>query len=127
MAQQKELSGAYIAAVVGLLLGVLGMHRFYLRHHLSAIVLTLVFVVGLFMFVKEIVVQYQALLGQLLGALSSGAALHDIPNLEQEVSPPGNHNRAIAGALCGIGLIWWVVDLFLLPGMVKRYNAAQQD
>lgn len=126
-AADKTLPGAYGMAILGILLGIVGMHRFYLRRYISATLMTGLFLTGLFMLVSELILTYYSLLSSLstaLTGLSAGgnfASIPDIPTLS-----PLDGDDAVYGLIIGgISVVWWFIDLFLLPSMVKHYQAAR--
>ncbi|MCH9758136.1 MAG: hypothetical protein K0U19_03395 [Proteobacteria bacterium] len=122
----KTLSGAYGSAILGLLLGIVGMQRYYLRHYISATVMTLIFVGGLFLLTFEIILKYYSLLDQLtssLSALSSGnGQFGNVPQIDTVLQTSNNLNLYLGYVCCAVGGGWWVLDLFLLPKMVREYN-----
>ena len=119
----KTVPGAYGMAILGLVLGIIGMQRFYVRRYLSATLQTLIFLGGLFVFIWEIVQHYYNLLNQLTASLGAGATLNTIPEITG--GTVGDIDLVVGYALVGIGGAWWVVDLFLIPFMVKEFNRAE--
>ena len=120
----KTLSGAYGSALLGILLGIVGLHRFYLRRYISATLMTLLFLTGLFILVSELILSYYSLLGSLSTALtdiSAGGNFSNIPTIP--TTGPLNAKQAPYGILaCGLGVVWWLADMILLPSMVKKYR-----
>ena len=127
MAQpEKSLAAAYGRALLGPVLGIFGLQRYYLHRYFSATVMTMLFIVGLMWGVVILLTPHLALLTEVATSLSFGGLSGNISNIEQQLTaaPPEEQRQrlAYAGSLCGISVLWWVLDLFLLPGMVRKYQ-----
>lgn len=113
----KSLGIAYAWAVVGLLLFIWGIHRYYLRRSMSATYVSIMSFAGVGVLVISI------------GALDS-ADNYDVDEwglfligLQQFFTYLLYIPFLIFGfTYVVIAFLWWFVDLFLLPSMVKDYN-----
>lgn len=125
-AAEKSVGGAYGMAVVGLLLGIVGMQRFYVRRYVSATLMTAVFIAGLFLLTWELIVGYYALLNQVTGALAAldggTPQLGAVPDISS-VGRPSDAALLYGKIAGGVGIAWWAVDLLLIPKMVREFNA----
>lgn len=119
-APRKSLSSAYGWAVVGILLGVLGMHRFYVRRYLSATLQTALFLIGVVIFVGHYFSQYYGLLNAAVTALSAGGSAGSIPDLSTYTQ--SSPYLPIGMWLLAAGGVWWLVDLTQIPKMVNQFN-----
>lgn len=130
--EEKTNNSAYLWLVVGLLLGVLGAHRFYLHRYPSAMLMTGLFLIGVIIFVSDYLLAYISVIEQLGGALAAGGQAGNIPDITQIIggsSGGGSQadNQSYAIAACSMSGLWWVLDWFLIPGMVRKFNKAQGE
>lgn len=107
-------------AFVGLVLGVFGMQRYYLKQRIMGTLMSAVFLLG----VVLIVSYYAGIVSDMLSAalaFDSGGNFSDIPDLTQALNarPPRLY---AGGALCVLGAAWLVIDLFRLPSLVRKYR-----
>ena len=119
----KNLAGAFAMAFLGLVLGVFGMHRYYLKQRIYGTLLSSVFLSGLLV----IFLSYAGMVNEVLtGYLSYSASgnIGHIPDIGMlMVSPP---LRVYLGVgLCVVGIVWFFVDLLYLPSAVKKYRAGK--
>ena len=102
----KTLSGAYGSALLGILLGIVGLHRFYLRRYISATLIDAAVSDGIvYLSVPNSFCPYYSLLGSLSTALtdiSAGGNFSNIPTIP--TTGPLNAKQAPYGILaCGTG------------------------
>lgn len=116
--QKKTLSRAYAWAVIGLCLGILGMHRYYLHRRLTATLLSFIFLTGVLLMVYHYTGLIHAVLDAMTATASGNAnfAMLDRAFQTAHEKPPYFYAGSV---ICGSGICWWFVDLFLLPGMMQ--------
>jgi TM2 domain-containing membrane protein YozV len=124
---QKTTGGAYGMALLGFLLGIFGLHRIYLRQYGYGIALSAVAIAGLLLMVAQYVAIMSDMLAGLTAAATAGgdanfADIPDVSNLKALVDSPPPQMR-LGMALFGVGLAWFVVDLFFVPWAVRKHNA----
>jgi TM2 domain-containing membrane protein YozV len=115
-----NLKAAYAWLVIGLILGVLGCHRFYLRLYYSGVAMTAGFLVAVFLSFYEAVAFVNQYLSALLDA-SSGRLYGDIPDIhglpalvaEAFLSPLPLSLAVVSG-------VWWCADAFMLRRLVEK-------
>ena len=103
-----------VAYLLWFFLGLLGVHRFYAGETRSAVVMLLMQLVGG--------------LAMIAGILRSGTIMTidgpDFGSVYATMSPDGETDLlfGLGSLLMGLVWLWWIVDLFLVPIMVRRYN-----
>lgn len=121
---KKNVFRAYVMAIIGLLLGVIGMHRFYLELNMSGMLMLFIFIAG----IASFAVGYTHLLSPLLLELSAlDGVLHgDLSALadKQLISQSPDHKLWFygGGIMCVASLSWLAVDLLLMRDLVRRAN-----
>jgi TM2 domain-containing membrane protein YozV len=87
-----------LAYVIWFFFAAFAGHRFYLRRYQSAVIMLLLWVAGVFLITVALV----------MGASESGESAGTL--------------MIIAVIVFMVPVIWIFVDLFLIPGIVRRYN-----
>ncbi|MDM5148015.1 TM2 domain-containing protein [Candidatus Persebacteraceae bacterium Df01] len=119
----KTTFKAYMMALVGILLGIVGLHRFYLGMNFTGALMLLLFVGGVAFFA----IGYAHLLTPLLQQLSvSNGDFTQLP-------PNGLFDEETKGWFVGGGLLiaaslcWLAVDLILMPSLTTQANRHQSN
>lgn len=121
----KNSGSAYGMAFLGLLLGIIGLHRFYVRRSFSAMLMSAVFLAGMTLLAYEIAIRYYALIDVVSQSSSGLLSFYygDSPQINLITEQvPGNSSIALGIIICAVGFLWWLVDLLLIPGLVNKYN-----
>lgn len=122
---KKSLGGAYALAFVGLFFGVLGAHRYYLKHRLRGTLMSALFLTGVLLIAYKYISLYAGIINEAVAMLSAldGAQtdLSQIQLFNKEALAP-DAKLQIGIILCAVGFVWWLADLFVLPSAVKKYN-----
>ena len=121
MADNFKTSGkAYMTALVGLLFGVVGAHRFYLEMNFTGMLMLLIFLGGVFC----LGIGYVQMLSPLLTAVTSigveGAQALPTDGL---ISHESKGYFIVGSLLCLAALCWLAVDLLTMPMLTKKANA----
>ena len=120
--KKKYLWKAYGAAFLGLVLGLVGMHRFYLEYMVSGILMMLILIGGIASLVYGYFLVFAPVIEGLVNAAGGGVNFNDIPDLGQLQQFGKGKWFNIGYALCGVSLLWFLVDLLFMPELVRRAN-----
>ena len=118
----KSIFRAYCLAIIGLIFGIIGMHRFYLGFFNTGMLMAMMFFGGVCCFA----IGYFHLLAPFLTALSSVGG--DLAALAKALPADGALNLEskpwfLAGiALCVSSLCWLAVDLLFMPQLAAKAN-----
>ncbi len=109
--------------VLGLLLGIFGLHRYYAGKPVSATLLSLLSIGALLSFFAGYVGQMAELLSGYTAVLQSGNVA-GLPDLTESLSLKGMNDWFLwAIALAVPSFLWLLADLFLVPSLVRKANA----
>lgn len=129
---KKTVNTAYIWLLVGPFLGVAGAHRFYLHRFGSAGTLSLAFFTGLVIVIGVTLLPYFLHAEEITLAMENSLAPDPSPEIEALAQEFENWPETRALLRTGhisfvLGSLWWVLDWFLLPGMVRKFNAEPEE
>ena len=99
MRYDANKKSALLAYVIWFFLAGLAGHRFYLRRYRSAVIMLLLWLAGVLLIVFSLVAARTSEAGDAVRSLA-----------------------VFAPVVLAIPAIWVVVDLFLIPGMVRKFN-----
>ena len=123
--EKKNLAGLYGMASLGLITGILGMPRYYLKQRFRGSLMSLLFLSGLLLVVYHYISIYMGIAAQAVDALSSlGSGQADfaqIPSLTPNNLTP-DFITYVGFLFCALGGGWFFIDLFFLPSALKKYN-----
>lgn len=119
---KKYLWKAYGAAFLGLVLGLVGMHRLYLEYTVSGIMMLFILIGGIASLVYGYFLVFSPVIEGLVNATGGGANFNDIPDLGQLRQFGQGKWFNIGYVLCGVSLLWFLVDLLCMPMLVRRAN-----
>lgn len=117
---------AYGIWLLGMLLGIFGLHRFYLRQYVRGIVISAPFIIGLVMlFYNYAQFVANTFDSALLMLSSSGGNFHAFGELQLQQGVLGLTNQHIAFVLMGVGIALFILEAFLIPRACRRYQRWQ--
>lgn len=116
-----SVSGAYGMWALGLLTGIFGLPRFYLRQPILGLAISTPFFVGVVMVFAEYAQFMSGTLNAATGILSGSTTdLAQLNSLQQGITSLTEQYTAFA--LMGIGVAIFVIELFLIPSACKAYH-----
>ena len=116
----KNVFRAYVLAFVGLLVGVIGLHRFYLNLYHTGGAMLFLFAGG----VVAMALAYAQLLSPLIaGLVQSGGQVSALPEMNYLNLDPHLRYWFLGGTLsCLASLCWLGVDLIVMSELVEKAN-----
>ena len=110
---KKYLWKAYGAAFLGLVLGLVGMHRLYLEYTVSGIMMLFILIGGIASLVYGYFLVFSPVIEGLVNATGGGANFNDIPDLGQLRQFGQGKWFNIGYVLCGVSLLWfwWICSV----------------
>lgn len=123
--EKKSWGGLYGMVFIGLITGIVGLPRYYLKQRMRGSLMSLLFLGGLVLVVHHYISIYLGIAAQAVDALSnlgSGQAnFAQVPTLTPDALKP-DFVTLIGFACCALGMGWFLIDLFFLPAAFKKYN-----
>ena len=122
---EKNIWMAYIFSFLGLILGLVGMHRMYLGFKISGVFMIAITLAGVLSFIYGyfFLVYYPFIEGYV--NVLSGGNLSDLP----DVSDLGKFNDGswyyATLAFGGVSLLWLLVDMLMMSSLVRKANDLQ--
>ena len=122
MSEPKSVGGAYAYALVGVLFGAFGVHRFYVGRMFSGFVLSALSIGAVIAFFLAAAGLTSSLLSGYVSAI--GGDFTGLAEVERIATSGNVAERFEYVAYFGVpALLWFALDMLLLPSMVRKANA----
>lgn len=112
-----------VAYLLWFFLGVFAAHRFYLRQYRSAAMQLSLWIAALVLYFMALKPLFELAAANPEAATGDPETLAQNPAVqaaaEQVFTSPMFYGCVAVGA---VATIWWIVDAFLIPGLVRRHN-----
>lgn len=122
-ANKKSKLVAYLLWLFPALFGIMGGHRLYMRQYTSGAIMLLGALAGAAIYFVKVWPTMAAQVEAITKAAESGQPIDPATLPQPDYSALLQDPVALVGIAIMIVLsLWWIVDAFLIPGMVRRHN-----